>query len=173
MQPLQRLRGACLVAAILLPAVGARAEWVAIGDCHLPDGRPVQWRSTVSIPDIALATYDRVSGAPVIYYNPRVIDWLPPQLRTWIFAHECAHLVLDHLRFGVATAEQEIEADCWATRQLTARGALTPDDIELMESAIATLLPDHWKHMPGRFRAIELQRCAQYPRFAITPRAQP
>ena len=170
MIPLQRLRGAWLIAAFLLSAGGAHAEPVVVGDCHLPNGRLVQWRPSASIPDIALATHDRVSGAPVIYYNPNVIDWLPPQLRTWIFAHECAHLVFDHLRFGVATAEQEIEADCWATRELTARGVLSPVDIELMEDAIATLLPDHWRHMPGRFRAIELQKCAQYPLSAIRPR---
>lgn len=158
---------------MLFSADGANAETILFGGCHLFSGQAVQWRPSVAIPDIALATHDRVSGAPVIYYNPSVIDWLPPQLRTWIFAHECAHLVLDHLRFGAVTAEQEIEADCWATRELTARGMLSPYDITLMEEAIATLLPRHWMHMPGRFRAIELHRCAQYPLSAVTPRFQP
>lgn len=167
---LQRLLGACLLAAYPFLADAVHAEPVMLGGCYLSNGQPVQWRASVAIPDIALATHDRVSGAPAIYYNPIAMDWLPPQLRTWIFAHECAHLVLDHLRFGAATAEQEIEADCWATRELTARGVLSPVDIELMEDAIATLLPDHWRHMPGRFRAIELQKCAQYPLSAIRPR---
>ncbi|MCK7493434.1 MAG: hypothetical protein MZW92_20130 [Comamonadaceae bacterium] len=105
--------------------------------CRAHDGRLVVARASVAIPDIALATNDRDSGAPLIYFNPYVILWLPQQLREWIYAHECAHHVLDHLRYGFVTAQQEIEADCWATRELTAQGVLAPADIDLMEHAIA------------------------------------
>jgi hypothetical protein len=145
--------GALLVASVEVQAAA----------CTANDGRPVRFRASVTIPDIALATIDRDSGERLIYYNPYVIAWLPPQLRAWIHAHECAHHALDHLRHGEVTAAQEIEADCWATRELTARGVLSPADIALMEHAIARLLPAHWMHMPGRFRAIELQKCVSYP----------
>ena len=151
----------------LLFVGAAHAQWVAPDGCHVSNGGPISARPSASIPDIALATFDPYSGEPLIYFNPYVLCWLPAQLRTWIFAHECAHLVLDHLRFGNITPEQEIEADCWATAQLTAQGVLSPMDLDVMEEAIAKLLPRHWMHMPGRFRAIQLRRCA-LPPLAMT-----
>ncbi len=152
-----------MMAFSLLFAGNAGAQPPVHQMCRAHDGRLVGARASVAIPDIALATTDRDTGAPLIYFNPYVILWLPAQLREWIYAHECAHHVLDHLRYGFVTAQQEIEADCWATRELTAQGVLAPADIDLMEHAIARLLPGHWMHMPGRFRAIELQKCAHYP----------
>jgi hypothetical protein len=156
------LVGALVFSSGALLAVIAAAQGTS-SICSAHNGRPVGFRPSVAIPDIALATVDRHSGEPLIYYNPHVIAWLPPQLRAWIHAHECAHHALDHLRYGDVTAAQEIEADCWATRELTAQGLLSPADIALMEHAIALLLPAHWEHMPGRFRAIELQKCVFYP----------
>jgi hypothetical protein len=146
-----------------MSAAPAAAQGFSFPPCTAHDGRPVGFRASVAIPDIALATIDRYSGEPLIYYNPHVILWLPPQLRAWIHAHECAHHALDHLRHGDVTAGQEIAADCWATRELTDSGMLLPADIALMERVIARLLPAHWMHMPGRFRAIQLQKCVTYP----------
>lgn len=157
------LVGAILFSFGALLAGNAAAQFSAVPTCTTRDGRPVGFRGSLAIPDIALATIDRYSGEPLIYYNPYVIQWLPPQLRAWIYAHECAHHALDHLRHGAVTAEQETEADCWATRELTAKGILSPADIALMEQVIATLLPAHWMHMPGRFRAINLQKCVSFP----------
>lgn len=157
---------AVLFASFILVVNLADAQPVVHDGC-IVNGQPVDYRASVAIPDIALATVDRNTGERLIYYNPFVLSWLPLQLREWIYAHECAHHVLDHLRFGFVTAEQEVEADCWATSELTARGILSPRDIALMEDAIRRLLPRHWMHMPGRFRAIRLQRCVQYPAVAF------
>jgi hypothetical protein len=167
------LLGALTFVASALLSAAAAAQTVSFPACTAHDGRPVGYRASVAIPDIALATMDSYSGEPLIYYNPYVIMWLPPQLRAWIHAHECAHHAMDHLRHGHVTAAQEIEADCWATRELTGRGILSPADIALMEQVIAWLLPAHWMHMPGRFRAIELQKCLSFPAppWWRTPRA--
>lgn len=162
MSPSHRLLWALAIVVGVLPAAAAVAQDPGHSTCTAHDGRPVGFRASVVIPDIALATIDPHSGEPLVYFNPYVIFWLPPQLRAWIHAHECAHHALGHLRYGALGAAQEIEADCWATRELTAQGLLSPDDIALMEHAIAQLLPAHWEHMPGRFRAIELQKCVAY-----------
>lgn len=167
MTKLHPTHGAVMLLSCLLLAGAAAAQSPPHQGCHAHDGQWVAAIPSVAIPDIALATIDPYSAAPLIYYNPYVIVWLPPQLREWIYAHECAHHALDHLRFGSVTALHEIEADCWATQRLTAQGVLSAGDIAVMEHAIARLLPGHWMHMPGRFRAIELQKCTQYPRAAM------
>lgn len=65
-------------------------------------------------------------GNPVIYVDPRVMsNWT--MSRRFALAHECAHHMLGHtLPQGMwfrntqywATRQQELQADCWAARQL-------------------------------------------------------
>jgi len=127
--------------------------------CYLNDGWQVEYRPALAIPDIALATFDRRTGEPVVYFNPLQLAWLSAQFTEWTHAHECAHHVLGHLRFGPITAAHESVADCWAIRELVGRGAFSAADVESVQNAIAHLLPGDWLHMPGHYRAIALRSC--------------
>jgi hypothetical protein len=151
-----------IFAGLLISAAGGPAAAQPPGSgrgCYMNDGWQVEYRPALAIPDIALATHDWHTGEPVVYFNPLQLAWLAPQFTEWAYAHECAHHVLGHLRFGPITAAHEAIADCWAIRELVGRGAFTAADVESVQQAIAHLLPGDWLHMPGRYRAIALRRC--------------
>jgi hypothetical protein len=78
--------------------------------------------------DVAIAVYH--PERPRIYFNPRLMNRLSPELQAFFLAHEYAHIDLRHTRASAlrATAEsrnealqqKELEADCLATRRLAA-----------------------------------------------------
>ena len=157
--------------AIAVLAVGStHAETGIFGGCRFHTGKHVPSRPSLSIPDIAAATYDRV-GTPVIYFNPYALTGLPRAMQEFIYAHECAHHVLDHLRTGqVVDASQEAEADCWAVAELTGHGTLSADDIEAIANALPQLVPGDTTHRPGNVRAHDLRQCVRFP-LGATARA--
>jgi hypothetical protein len=158
------------VSLAVLAVASAQAETGAFGGCRFHAGKHVPSRPSLSIPDIAAASYDR-AGTPVIYFNPYAITGLPRVMQEFIYAHECAHHVLDHLRTGqVVDATQEAEADCWAAAELTGRGTLSPDDIEAIASALPQLAPGDTTHRPGNVRAHDLRQCVRFP-LGATARA--
>lgn len=76
--------------------------------------------------DVAVAVYDDV--APVIYYNPTLMQRVGPLLSAFFFAHEDGHIAFRHTRSYALLAgvrgqtallqARELEADCYAARQL-------------------------------------------------------
>lgn len=160
---LKHLRLFSAGAIVMLAAGLAQAEPGAFGGCRFQTGQRIPARPSVAIPDIAAATFDRV-GAPVIYFNPYAVTGLPRAVQDFIYAHECAHHVLDHLRAGqVADAIQEAEADCWAVAELTGRGALSAGDIDLIAAALPKLVPGDMTHRSGNVRAQDLRKCVRLP----------
>src|SRR5919198_3451420 len=102
------------IVAMLLPASPEGAGAVQ----RLVDVREIP---TDTLHDVALATF--VQGRPTIYYNPRLLQQLEPQLADFFFAHEYGHIHYGHA--GAALADphgelsalrqrQELEADCYA-----------------------------------------------------------
>lgn len=167
--PLRPL-GAILAALILActPLIGNAQELAGnSGGCRLNSGQIIAAQATPSLPDIALASFDRLTGMPMIYFNPLAVSQLPPAFREFVHAHECAHHYLDHLRGGPVGSAGEAEADCWATAELTAQGVLSPNDIAIVSKVLATLLPGDRTHLSGQLRASELQRCVRYARLTI------
>jgi hypothetical protein len=147
----------------LIAAAVAHAEGNLLGGCQIRSGHLIPSRPSVTIPDIAAATFDR-SGAPVIYFNPYAITLLPRKFQDFIYAHECAHHVLGHLQTGlVVDAAQEAEADCWAIAELTARGSLTRGDVAIIASALPTLVPGDGAHPPGTLRGQDIRLCISPP----------
>jgi hypothetical protein len=157
--------------AISVLAIGsAQAETGVFGDCRFHTGKHVPSRPSLSLPDIAAATYDR-GGTPVIYFNPYALTGMPRAMQEFIYAHECAHHVLHHLRTGqVVDASQEAEADCWAVAELTGQGTLNASDIEYIASALPQLVPGDTTHRPGNVRAHDLRQCVRSP-LGATARA--
>jgi hypothetical protein len=161
---------ACLVLACAAAMATAQEPPAANGGCRLNNGHLIATHAAPSLPDIAAASYDRHTGKPVIYFNPRAVAHLPPPFREFVHAHECAHHTLDHLRAGPVGTVGESEADCWAAAELTAQGVLSPKDIALVGKVLALLLPGDRSHRAGHVRASELQRCVRYAR-STTPDA--
>ena len=110
-----------------------------------------------SVQDVAVATY-APNGAPVIIYNPNIVNWLSPPTRLFFYTHECAHHVLGHgVRGHPLTREQE--ADCWGIQQLVSRGVLSDADVSSIQQDIARFGRGDWSHVPGPVRAINLRAC--------------
>jgi hypothetical protein len=93
-------------------------------------GIPVASIRSDNIDDIAYANI--INGQPVIFYNIRVLSWLEPQTRLFMYAHECAHHVLGHTLGTSHPLSREQEADCWAIKELKERDIVDDDDIEVI-----------------------------------------
>lgn len=113
-----------LVSLLLMPgAPGAASGGMFVGYdafCGLP---------VVQGPDPQIATARRDNaGRPYIHIDPSAMaNWSSSRIFT--LAHECAHHRLGHTnqlgsmqRYLGGTRRQELEADCWAARQLSANG---------------------------------------------------
>lgn len=107
-----------------LPAVQASAAQV------VAPGLEVRQVASDTLHDVALMRIE--SGQPVIYFNPRLLQRLGPELTRFFLTHEHGHAAIGHTG-GSALAgpmltgtslrlRQELEADCWATEQLARAG---------------------------------------------------
>jgi hypothetical protein len=110
-----------------------------------------------SVPDIAMATY-APNGAPIIVYNPNVLNWVSPATRLFFYAHECAHHVLGHVMFSRPFV-QEQQADCWGIRILVKRGRLNNQDMDMIQRDLNRFATGDWTHLPGPIRSINLFSC--------------
>jgi hypothetical protein len=128
---------------------------IAYEGCHA-SGYPVATISDYSIPDIAVARIE--GGRPVIRTNPQVLAWMQRPTRIFFYFHECAHHVLGHT-FAGPSMSREQEADCWAIRQLRASGSFGPREITVVQNDLAQFGRGDWTHLPGPYRAINLQAC--------------
>ncbi len=74
------------------------------------------------VPRPFMTGYARVtstrSGQSVIYYNPRAMRRVGPDVSRFILAHEQAHLRLGHLNRPVSRRRAEYEADILAARMV-------------------------------------------------------
>jgi hypothetical protein len=131
---------------------------VTFEGCILANGTPVASVASFSIPDIAMASF-APNGAPVIYYNPRVLPWVHPQTRLFFYAHECGHHALSHHFSGGLPVEKEQEADCFGIRTLRQRHLLSDLDLQVIQGDVARFGRSDWSHLPGMQRAINLRSC--------------
>jgi hypothetical protein len=83
---------------------------------------------TDTLRDVAVVTYER--GLPVIYYNPKLMQRVGPNLADFFMAHEYGHvahgdagaaLTLGGTDVGALRQRQELAADCYATVALAER----------------------------------------------------
>lgn len=117
-----------------------------------------------SDPQTATARRDP-AGRPFIHIDPGAMgNWT--MSRRFTLAHECAHHLLGHTtqlghlhRYSGGTARQELEADCWAARQLAALGL----DVDLTRTALQFASQGHFRgsnYPTGSERAANIARCA-------------
>lgn len=148
----------------LLLLTPAHAQVVYEG-CRDINGVPVGSIQAPHLNDIAMATIQ--GGMPIVFYNPLVLQRLPPVVHRFFYAHECAHHQLGHVVFGQIAMAAEQAADCWAAHAMKASGA-SEADFMVIGQAISTAQGD-WTHLPGPQRAINLSACLAAP----MPRPQP
>lgn len=117
------------------------------------------------INDIAIASIDQFG--PVIYFNPTICNQVGPALTTFFKAHEYGHHNLGHIQREFFESnpynrvwlrrEYEKEADCWASRNVSARVRNTA--IQYFKNAQGGSRPT-WLHPTGYERAIVINSCS-------------
>lgn len=117
---------------------------------------PVKEIATTKIADIAQA--HRVSGAPVILFNPKIVSTVAKPTERFFFWHECAHHVLAHMERDIPYSREQ-EADCWAINKLVLAGRFSRKDLAIVQSQLAAFGRADETHLPGPARAKNLYRC--------------
>src|ERR1700756_2461899 len=143
-----------LLVLLISPSVLAQVTYEG---CHDINGLAVASVRNDAINDVAMATI--YNGAPVIFYNVRVLTWLSSATRRFFYAHECAHHALGHTLGASYPNDREQEADCWAIQTLVNRRLIDATDLQAIQSDIARFGRADWAHLPGPQRAINLARC--------------
>jgi hypothetical protein len=115
--------------------------------------------------DVAVATYER--GLPVIYYNPKLMQRIGPELADFFLAHEYGHIAYGHT--GGALAEprdelsalrqkQELDADCYATQTLAAENRPAVEAARQFFGRMGSFRFDNL-HPSGSQRAAKILAC--------------
>lgn len=147
--------------ALALPCMPAQAQSVSYEGCYL-GGRGDRMAAVPSVTDPSLRDVGRAigwRGRPVIGYNPYLVELLSPQTRLFFYVHECAHHVLGHTAGEADPNTMEQQADCWAVRDLVAKGLFRPRDVATVQADIARHGRADATHAPGGIRAINLLAC--------------
>src|SRR5437870_1656533 len=148
-----------VVASVAAFAMQSQAQSIPLTiTCNDMGGRAVtgvQVRTGI----IAKATIDP-DARPVIEYDPRPVDDISPQLHLFIYAHECGHHALGHLRGGEAMSlTQEQEADCYGIRSLMNKVGFTTDDVTILQAAMRQLGAGDARYLSWPARAYNLTGC--------------
>lgn len=146
-----------ILAALALCAAQSQAQPLTYDGCIDFRGIPVV--SVVSnVNNVAIAAL-APDGAPVIYYNPRVLSYFHPVTRQFWYMHECAHHALAHTMNSAHPFVREKQADCWAINTMKQLGQLNPQTMAIIQQDISQLPGDGWVYLPGPQRAISFYTC--------------
>ncbi len=116
-------------------------------------------------------------GRAVIRYNPDLLPGMPPKVRLFFYAHECARINLGRAPEAYRMLADAREADCWGLVMLTRSGLLEDRDVPAMLPDMRFSL-EEWEWMPGPPRGFEwylpacLRDYAERPSLSGPPRAQ-
>ncbi|MEQ8697665.1 MAG: hypothetical protein RLT05_14040 [Bauldia litoralis] len=126
-------------------------------NCRDAAGVRVVAYNTTRLRNVGMA--GRVRGRPVILFNPVVLSRFQPATRTFWYYHECAHHALGH-SLGHRPVSRERDADCWAIRQMKARGLLSAARLRTIQRDLYPLNGDGHIYLPGPQRAAHVGFCA-------------
>jgi hypothetical protein len=125
--------------------------------------------SSEKIADLAVAFADSLD--PVIYYNPRLMARVGPELSAFVLAHEAAHIQLGHRRpilsdgashdsLEIRMQGFELAADCLAASRLVRE---RPAALSAAITFFERMGPDRLdrEHPSGSARAARLISCSQ------------
>ena len=109
-----------------------------------------------SINDVAIARLEY--NYPVIRYNPRVLSQMSEATSRFFYIHECAHHVLRHT-IEMPSLQNERDADCWAISTMDSELELSLEELRAIQNDIARQGRGDWTHLPGPYRAIDIESC--------------
>jgi len=115
--------------------------------------------------DVSIATFDRYG--PVIYYNPKALKKLGPQVAEFVRAHEYAHHAMKHMQREKQSNQDismtelrrsfELEADCYAAKKVSRESALAAADD--FSKIVGSKRVDS-VHPTGKERSAMIRQCA-------------
>lgn len=144
-------------AAVLL-ACNASSAAESFWGCIDLLGKPVRTITNSASNYVAQAVLTG-SGVPVIVMNPRLLKLFSKTTRTFIYWHECGHIMHGHLQREIPlTAIEEQGADCTGIRIPMTLGLFRHDRIPELQAELSALSGD-WQHLPGGMRAIMVEKC--------------
>ena len=122
-------------------------------------------RDTLS--DLAVAYAD--PDDPIVYYNPRLMERMGPEISAFVLAHERAHILLGHRRPQAGMAREalerllqswELDADCLAAAWLARE---RPSALEAATTFFLRMGPGRVdpEHPIGSVRAAQLEACGR------------
>jgi hypothetical protein len=95
---------------------------------------------------------------PVILWNDRTNEALSYTEQLFIYLHECAHHVLDHLYRDEIGVREELEADCWAIQLMVDGGLIRARQLEDLERSRSSVRGDD-THLSGEAHIRSLEEC--------------
>ena len=134
----------------------ARAD--ASFSCTDYRGMPVSTVYTSRLSDGAIAKQTKF-GHPIIVANKSVLSKFSPAMTTFVYAHECAHHVLGHLKNKISNKSIEQEADCWAAQQLVEQGVFDYGNLREVQKIIRIFGKQDKSHPHPHNRAKRLTQC--------------
>ncbi len=131
---------------------------VAFDACRDRSDQPIPMFTDNSIAYAGVATFR--NGRPVILWNARTNRYLSPTQRLFLYLHECAHHVLDHLYHGDVGLAEERAADCWAIQLMVDGSMIRPRQLRELERTRRAARGDD-THLGGEAHVRSLQECLE------------
>jgi hypothetical protein len=155
--PLMSWRGILSVLAAWAAVTGCAAgEVLTFDSCTDAAGQAVGTEADDAQPVLVRTSYD--AGRPIIRYNPTLLPGLPPVVRQFFYAHECARHALGDAGDPAPSVARARRADCVGLAALLASGLLTRDRIADLQAKL-NVSDDAWPLLPGPRRAFNLAAC--------------
>jgi hypothetical protein len=148
-----RLRILLAVMLMLPPRVGGQARFEA---CRDRSDHPITVLVDNSIAYAGVATFR--NERPVILWNARTNQHLSYAEQLFIYLHECAHHVLDHLYHGDIGLLEEQAADCWAIQLMVDGGMIRRRELIELERTRQAVRGDD-THLSGEAHVRSLEEC--------------
>jgi len=132
------------------------AGQVPFDACRDRDDHPIPVVIDNSIAYAGVATFR--SERAVILWNARTNQRLPRTEQLFIYLHECAHHVLDHLYHSEVGVREELEADCWAIQLMVDGGLIRTRQLDELERTRSSVRGDD-THLSGEAHVRSLEEC--------------
>jgi len=129
-------------------------------------GQSVPTLYTTDIDDGAKAR--QTDDGPVILANQAVLSHFSEVMNTFVYAHECAHHALGHLKHRTSNRQIEQAADCWAARTLMHNGWFDAQDLRQVQWVIEQYGKQDAVHPQPHLRAKNLMRCLDEDMLALS-----
>jgi len=134
-----------------------KAEAQGYPNCYNVQGIQVGYYPEPSVNDIAIAT-TAPNGAPVVLWNPGIVNAMHPATIEFFYYHECAHHALGHPLGNYGPGGEAI-ADCWAKKQMIGLGVLTQQKYGIIRQQLMQFSKPGMDWPNGQVRVSYLDNC--------------